>query len=186
VRLSPDEVVTAAELEARSTGRSSPFAQIYLTAVVAGIAAACARDAVSLVRGRRRNFLHGTALEPRHDPVLQTTVGRISADAYAARATVLEAGRSLAAAQEDGGVPAMERAALDAARAKVVVDELTTRAATGLLEAGSASAVRTGAALDRHWRNARTVIAHNPASYKLRVLGDHALNGTPPPVGSFF
>jgi alkylation response protein AidB-like acyl-CoA dehydrogenase len=156
--------------------RPSPLAQVYLTAVLAGIAAACARDAVGLVNARSRNYFHGLHVEPRHDPVLQTTVGRLSADAYAARAIVLEAARSLGT----------DRAPLDAARAKVVVDELVTRSASGLLDAGSASAVRSGLALDRHWRNARTVIAHNPGSYKLRALGDHALNGTPAPKGSYF
>ena len=170
VRVEADEVLPV------PAGRPSPLAQVYLTAVLAGIAAACARDAVALVQGRTRNYFHGLHVEPRRDPVLQTTVGRLSADAYAARAIVLEAARSLGT----------ERAPLDAARAKVVVDELVTRSTSGLLDAGSASAVRSGLALDRHWRNARTVIAHNPGSYKLRVLGDHALNGTPAPEGSFF
>jgi alkylation response protein AidB-like acyl-CoA dehydrogenase len=186
VRLSADEVTTSAQAAAAPAGRGTPFAQLYLTAIVAGIVASCAAEAVHLVTGRSRNYFHGLTEEPRHDPVLHLTVGRLSADAFAARAIVLAAARSLAEAQASGTEPDMERAALDAARAKVVVDEIATRATSGLLDAGSASAVRRGAGLDRHWRNARTVIAHNPASYKLRVLGDHALNGTPPPVGSFF
>ncbi|WP_205473407.1 acyl-CoA dehydrogenase family protein [Nocardioides sp. SYSU D00038] len=186
VRLNADEVVTADQLEQRRPPRATPFAQVYLTAVVAGITAAAAAEAVDLVRGRRRNYFHGLHEVPRHDPLLQATVGRLSADAFAARATVVEAARSLERALAAGGVPEMEAASLDAARAKVVVDELATRTTSGLLDAGSASAVRADLGLDRHWRNARTVIAHNPASYKLRVVGDHELNGTPPPEGSFF
>ena len=36
-------------------------------------------------------------------------------------------------------------------------------------------------ALDRHWRNARTVASHNPRLFKARVVGAHLVNGTPPP-----
>jgi hypothetical protein len=32
-----------------------------------------------------------------------------------------------------------------------------------------------------HWRNARTVASHNPRILKARVVGAHAVNGTPPP-----
>lgn len=187
VRLTRDEVITSAVIADSPPHRRTPFAQLYLTAVVAGIVCAAAAESVSLVRGRSRNYFHGLAEEPRFDPVLQLSVGRLSADAFAARATVLAAAQTLAAAQAHPGHEGdMEQASLDAARAKAVVDEIATRATSGLFDAGSATAIRAGTALDRHWRNARTVIAHNPASYKLRVLGDHALNGTPPPEGSFF
>ena len=30
------------------------------------------------------------------------------------------------------------------------------------------------------------MIAHNPSSYKLRILGENLLNDTPPPAGAFF
>ncbi|MHC2335417.1 hypothetical protein [Bradyrhizobium sp. USDA 4454] len=32
-------------------------------------------------------------------------------------------------------------------------------------------------AIDRHWRNARTIASHNPAIFKLRAIGAHELNG---------
>ncbi|NMA78660.1 MAG: monooxygenase, partial [Actinomycetales bacterium] len=43
-----------------------------------------------------------------------------------------------------------------------------------------ASAVRETSALDRHWRNARTVASHNPWVYKAREIGAWEVNGTPP------
>lgn len=186
VRVGADEVAETGGQSLAPSGRGTPFAQLYLSAVVAGIVAAAAHDAVDLVLARTRNYFHGLHEEPRHDPMVQQTVGRLSADAFAARAVVLAAASSLELAIIDPDVRAMERASFDAARAKVTVDEIATRATSALLDAGSASAVRQGLALDRHWRNARTVIAHNPGSYKQRLLGDHALNGTAPPVGSFF
>ncbi|MFX5464571.1 monooxygenase, partial [Acinetobacter baumannii] len=44
-----------------------------------------------------------------------------------------------------------------------------------------ASAAKRGQGLDRHWRNARTISSHNPRIYRERILGDFAVNGTPPP-----
>ena len=42
------------------------------------------------------------------------------------------------------------------------------------------SAVTDRFALDRHWRNARTLASHNPVIYRSAIVGDHALNGTSP------
>jgi alkylation response protein AidB-like acyl-CoA dehydrogenase len=53
------------------------------------------------------------------------------------------------------------------------------RAATLLFEVGGASATDTSLALDRHWRNARTVASHNPARYKARALGEALLTDEP-------
>lgn len=186
VRVADDEVITAEQLAHALPDRSTPLAQVWLTAVVAGVAVGAARASVELVRARRRNFFHGLDEDPRHDALVQAKVGELSAQAFAARATVLEAARSLDAALADGTEPAMEEAALDAARAKIAIDALATSTTAGLLDTGSASAIRRGSAYDRFWRNARAVIAHNPSSYKQRIVGDHLLNGTPPPKGSFF
>lgn len=72
-------------------------------------------------------------------------------------------------------------AELESAKAQIVVSELVIRAASDLFNALGASAAREGQALDRHWRNARTVATHNPLIYKSRVVGDWHINGTEPP-----
>ena len=107
---------------------------------MAGLAGAAVREAADLALGRSRNFFHGLHEEVRHDPLVQATIGQLSADAFAARATVLAAAATLDAALASDDVAVMEDASLDAARAKIVVDELATRATAGLLDAGSASA----------------------------------------------
>jgi len=38
--------------------------------------------------------------------------------------------------------------------------------------------VSAARALDRHWRNARTLSSHNPVIYQERAIGDRILNGT--------
>src|ERR1700709_45650 len=77
-------------------------------------------------------------------------------------------------------------ASLRASKAKVVVDELTIRSASLLLDVGGASATKYSQNLDRHWRNARTLASHNPGTYKARAIGDHVINGVPLPASGFF
>ena len=48
-----------------------------------------------------------------------------------------------------------------------------------VFDALGSSGVPRSAALDRHWRNARTLASHNPRIYKERIVGDHLLNGAP-------
>ena len=50
-----------------------------------------------------------------------------------------------------------------------------------IIYALGASSASERLALDRHWRNARTVATHNPLVYKARIVGDWAINGTEPP-----
>jgi alkylation response protein AidB-like acyl-CoA dehydrogenase len=52
---------------------------------------------------------------------------------------------------------------------------------TVAFDALGASATQKGLALDRYWRNARTLSSHNPRIYKHRIIGDFAVNGTAPP-----
>jgi len=72
-------------------------------------------------------------------------------------------------------------AEIESATAQVVVSELIQRATSELFNALGASDIRQGKALDRHWRNARTVSSHNPVIYKARIVGDWLINGTEPP-----
>ncbi len=39
---------------------------------------------------------------------------------------------------------------------------------------------------DRHWRNARTLASHNPASCKTQALGAYELHGASRPTLGFF
>ncbi|MNT59566.1 Dibenzothiophene desulfurization enzyme C [compost metagenome] len=115
-------------------------------------------------------------------------VGRIRAAAYAASAITLQAANSLERAYEAHFVddPEAEEKAnaiaeLEAAQAQTVVSDLILEASTLLFDALGASATKKPAGLDRHWRNARTLASHNPRIYKHRIIGDFAVNGTPPP-----
>jgi len=161
--------------------------QAVLLAVLAGIAVAVERDAAGEVRGRARVYSHGNSAATRDDPQVQQAVGQISARAYAAVATTVSVGAALQRAWEahlhaGGDEHAANVAAeIESAQAQIVVIDLVLRTATDLFDVLGASGVRAGKALDRHWRNARTVASHNPWLFKARIVGDWAINDTTPP-----
>jgi alkylation response protein AidB-like acyl-CoA dehydrogenase len=171
---------------------SNTFAQLFLTAINAGIARATLRDATALVQSRKRTFYYAPAETPTDDPLLQQTVGQIASGAFAAETVVLAAAESLDLATDafDAGdadaVEAAHRAALLSAKAKIVADEFAIRGGSLLFDVGGASATKKVTNFDRHWRNARTLSSHNPTTYKARSIGQYEISGTPLPAKGFF
>jgi len=164
------------------------FYQLFHVATLAGIARAAARDASALVRERKRIYSHGNASRVADDAQIQQVVGEIASWAYAAEAVALRAAAPLQRAYEahfgddaEAGHAANVDAEIESAESQLVVSELALRASTHLFDALGASATSNTKALDRHWRNARTVSSHNPLVYKARIVGDWAINGTEPP-----
>ncbi len=161
--------------------------QLVLLACLAGIGEAATHDAAGYVRDRKRSFSHGLAALPKDDAMVQQVVGRMASNAFAARHTVLavvdSVQRALRLAGDDRPdelAQALAAAELDAQQALIVVADLVLDATTRLFEVGGASSVDRDRNLDRHWRNARTISAHNPIIYKERSVGDHRINGTLP------
>jgi alkylation response protein AidB-like acyl-CoA dehydrogenase len=191
VRVEEDEVVYDAPGIGYGVTYFSTLPQLYLTAVNAGILRALLRDAVTLVNGRQRTYHHAAADNPARDPLLQQIVGQIASSAFAAETLVLAAAEELDRldSAEQAGAWSEDhahRAALKAAKAKVVVDELVLRAGAQIFDVGGASATQRSHNLDRHWRNARTVASHNPTVYKSTAIGNHHINGEPLPKLSLF
>lgn len=158
--------------------------QVNLIATLAGIARAVHRDVVAEVRTRTRNYSHANASRVRDDPQVLGLIGEISAAAYAAESVAIRAAGALDAAADatDADLQrATEQAEIDATAAQITVSRLVLESASDLFDALGASATSTSRALDRHWRNARTVASHNPRLFKARVLGAYDVNGTPPP-----
>ncbi len=179
------------EAEKNRSPASASYPQLWLTSIVTGILRAIVRDAIKVVTGRNRNYYHALVEQPARDPLLQQVIGRLASIAYVAEASVLATAATLGRAHErwDAGEPAAElfaEASAQAAKCKVVIDELALQAAGEVFNVGGASAVRQSVGLDRHWRNIRTISSHNPLSYKARALGEQALFGTPLPAAAFF
>ncbi len=192
VRVKRQEVVFDAPDVGYGIPYANTFAQLFLTAINAGIAQAILRDATALVRSRKRTFYYAPNELPTDDPLLQQTVGQIASGAFAAETVVLAAADALDLATDafDAGDPnavdAAHKAALLSAKAKIVADEFAIRGGSLLFDVGGASATKKVTNFDRHWRNARTLSSHNPTTYKARSIGQYEISGTPLPAKGFF
>ncbi|MBJ7330971.1 MAG: hypothetical protein JHC95_13820 [Solirubrobacteraceae bacterium] len=167
------------------------FLQLYLQGVTAGVLRAVRRDAASLVNRRRRSFGHALTESPIEDPQVLQVVGEIAADAFAAEAIVLSAADAIdrASATVVDGFPdpaAAHAAQIASASAKVAIDRFSYAVAARLFDAGGASATQSRYALDRHWRNVRTISTHNPTHLKATALGRWFVSGEAPPQNGFF
>ncbi|MDQ0513385.1 alkylation response protein AidB-like acyl-CoA dehydrogenase [Angulomicrobium amanitiforme] len=108
------------------------LAQLYMTAIIAGIARAVLNNARRLLLGRTRTFYCANAERPADDPLLQQVLGELATYAFAAEAAVLAAAEALdavAAARDNGrdDEDLAHEAAFAATRARLVVDELAIR-----------------------------------------------------------
>ncbi|GAA4901840.1 alkylation response protein AidB-like acyl-CoA dehydrogenase [Actinomycetospora succinea] len=155
------------------------YLQLVQLSVLAGIAQRATDDVTGWVRDRTRTFTHAPADLPRHDPLVQQVIGKLSATAYAARTLVLDIADQLdhLLATDSSDADLLDRVEVDVARAQAVVIPTVLDATTQLFEVGGASITSEKLRLDRHWRNARTISVHNPLIYKLQTIGDHVLNG---------
>lgn len=186
-----DVTVHPEEIRRRPTtdGRSivTPFLQLYLAAVGAGIARAALADAVAFARERARPIKHSTASRSVDDPYVQHAVGEISARAYAAEAAVHAAAGTIDRAWHGQlATELVTEASVAVAQAQFVAVESALRAGELVFDVGGGSATARVHNLDRHWRNARTVANHNPRAWKAAAVGAYRLSGTEPPLSGLF
>lgn len=141
----------------------------------------------ALRKGVTRVYSHGSTTLAKDDPQLKQVVRELGAAAYASEAIVLATANALARARQAAGGADRQAARAAAQQAEIEVNEaqiaiagIVPRAGTQLFDALGASAVRQEAALDRHWRNARTILSHDPAVYRARTVGDYLVNGRLP------
>src|SRR5690606_28227962 len=98
---------------------ATSYLQLVQLAVLAGIAARAERDARAWVTERTRTYTHAAADLPREDPLVQQVIGRLSAAAFGARASVLAVADVLdevlaAGASDEKALAAAELAAAQA------------------------------------------------------------------------
>ena len=181
--------VEAADITKADTrfGYAPAFFQLVQLATIAGIGRALSNELARAVAKRARTYTHAAASRSSEDPQVLQVVGRVRGAAFAAGTIVLKVAESLQRAADvrsnpDAFAKAVDIAELESAQAQGVVIDLVLQASTNAFDALGASAVKRDAGLDRHWRNARTLASHNPRIYKDRIVGDYAVNGTPPPA----
>ncbi|MFT4149022.1 MAG: hypothetical protein QM656_02410 [Paracoccaceae bacterium] len=157
--------------------------QTVLLSVLAGISKTIVDETAGALKVRSRVYSHGNSDLARDDPQLKQVVGEIAAQSHAAVVLVQDlAARFTALGQlvhaGDRQAAAELAGPLEIAvnKVQIVVADLVLRAGSQLFNALGASAVREGTALDRHWRNARVVLSHNPVVYRARIVGDFHVN----------
>lgn len=168
-----------------------PFTQLFLHAIIAGNVKAVAREAAELVRQRKRTFVYAYHSDPKQDPLLLEKVGEISATAYIIESAVLSAAHAQDQALKiiDHGIidyQLSHQASLQAALVKIAIEPLALKAAGDLFEVTGASSTRIICALDRYWRNIRTLSSHNPASFKATHIGNYYVNHVDIPQNPYF
>ncbi len=186
VQVKAEEIRTRTVEEGKRT-IVTPFLQVFLAAVNAGIARNALNDAVSFARDHARPIKHSTATRSVDDPYVELSVGDIAARAFTAEAVVLHAAQSIDRAWAvDLVAVAVDEAAVDVAQAQYIAAESALKAAELVFDVGGASTTGRAHNLDRHWRNARTVSNHNPRQWKAAAVGAWQLKGTPPPTSGLF
>ncbi|MFM9370970.1 acyl-CoA dehydrogenase family protein [Streptomyces sp. Da 82-17] len=119
-------------------------------------------------------------------PYLLLSYGELATSAHTAAAVVERASEGLARGLAAGtalGIDERAEIAVLVAAAEAVTAQATLRITARILEL-TAAAGTTGHTdgLDRFWRNARVLTALDSPGHRLRAIGDHYLNGTPPPL----
>jgi alkylation response protein AidB-like acyl-CoA dehydrogenase len=169
---------------------STPFAclrpllaQLILANIYLGLGEGALAEAKSFTLQQGRPWLFSTASAANEDPYVLTHYGDFWLALQGARMLLDQAAAVFDQAwlrgplldeQERGQV------AVAVAAAKVASTRASLEVAHRMFEVTGARATTAALRLDRYWRNLRVHTLHDPVDYKLRELGDWALNARLP------
>ncbi|WP_343588074.1 SfnB family sulfur acquisition oxidoreductase [Herbaspirillum sp.] len=162
-----------------------PVSQLIQAAIDAGIARAAVRDTIEFVTTRSRPYADSGLERASDDPYIIRDIGNLKLRLHAADALLERAAGVLDALPGKITFEQMAEASVAVAEAKVLSTELSLLASEKLFELAGSAATLAVHNLDRHWRNARVHTLHDPVRWKYYAVGNHALNGTPPPRHSW-
>ncbi len=183
VEVMPDEVRSRHSGDPFRRRHNATRAQLHLVAVIGGIVRNILSDAIDFTTTRARSAKHSASETARGDHFVQQVVGDISAASHVIDTAIAETARimDIAAAGLVCDAPNIDallmNSALANSKTQIIVGQLAIRAAETLFDIGGGSTISRKFALDRHWRNVRTILNHNPLKLRGRVLGDYYLNG---------
>jgi alkylation response protein AidB-like acyl-CoA dehydrogenase len=155
------------------------IAQLMLSNIYLGIAQGAFVEAIEFAKIQSRPWFASRVKQIGDDPYLLRRVGELSAEIRAAKALMESAAAQLQIAWQRGDdLTIAERGelALEVAASKIITSRVGLEAGSKLFDITGARATHSALNLDRYWRNARVHTLHDPVDYKLRDLGDWALN----------
>ena len=188
VRISSDRISPTALVDTLSGPDSlilGVLPQAYFGAILQGIGRNAVIDAARYITERARPWIHSEVEKASDDRLIQRQMGNIQAHVDAGEAMQDVAYDLMDYAREHRSPETRARAAIALHKSKIIVVEAALKAGEGLFQICGAASTLEALNLGRHWRNARTLSLHDPIHYKEQVVGDHVINGNPPPV-SFY
>ncbi|MGC3989054.1 MAG: acyl-CoA dehydrogenase family protein, partial [Chthoniobacteraceae bacterium] len=159
------------------------LAQSIIANVYLGIAEGALAEARDYTRTQTRPWLASGVDRPQEDPYILSHYGTMWLELQAAKNLANQAGEAFQRAWEEGEALTENqrgRCALDIAAAKALTTQAGLDVCNRMFEVMGSRATSNSARLDRFWRNLRTYSLHDPVDYKIRELGDWALNGRIP------
>ena len=157
----------------------SCIAQLILSNIFLGIAEGALEESRNYTLAQTRPWIASTAQSATADPYILANYGNFFINLQAAQALTDVAGESLQRAWESGDAITENqrgKCALDVAASKVITNNAGLEITNRMFEVMGARAAAGPARIDRYWRNLRTHTLHDPVDYKIRELGDWALN----------
>jgi alkylation response protein AidB-like acyl-CoA dehydrogenase len=157
----------------------SCIAQLILSNIFLGIAEGALEESRNYTLAQTRPWIASTAQSATADPYILANYGNFFINLQAAQALTDVAGESLQRAWESGDAITENqrgKCALDVAASKVITNNAGLEITNRMFEVMGARAAAGPARIDRYWRNLRTHTLHDPVDYKVRELGDWALN----------
>ena len=182
--------VDASELLLDPGPLSTPFAclrpllaQLILANIYLGLGEGALEEAKSFTLQQGRPWLFSTASTANEDPYVLTHYGDFWLALQGARMLLDQAAAAFDQAWLRGtSLDEQERGqvAVAVAAAKVASTRASLEVAHRMFEVTGARATTAALRLDRYWRNLRVHTLHDPVDYKVRELGDWALNARLP------
>ncbi|MGG1598295.1 acyl-CoA dehydrogenase family protein [Paenibacillus naphthalenovorans] len=167
----------------------SSISQIILTHVYLGIAEGAFEQAKLYTASSARAWPASGVSSAAQDPYFLRHYGDMWVRLEAARVLVERAARDFQSAWEkEWGLTERERGEcmMSIATAKVMTTQVGLDITSRMFEVMGSRATSSEYRYDRFWRNLRTHTLHDPVEYKLKELGNWALNGQFPQSSSFF
>lgn len=158
-------------------------AQLVLTNIYLGIAEAAFHDACHYTLHESRPWHAAPVAQTADDPYVLGHYGDFWVGLESVRVLADRAAERLESAWQRGPALTAEQrgeVAVAVATAKVAATRTGLDLCTRMFDVAGARATHGGLRLDRHWRNLRTHTLHDPVAYKLRELGEWALQRRPP------
>ena len=153
--------------------------QLNLANIYLGIAIGAFEAAREYTQTQTRPFLNSGVDSVTQDPYILEKYGDMWVNLQATEALIDRAGLALQAAwEQQWDLTAQQRGetAIAIATAKVAAHKVGLDVTNRIFEVMGARSTSSKYGFDRYWRNLRTFTLHDPVEYKIKAIGDWALN----------